>query len=80
MRYIQRMVKVVFGRLTRRPPKSPIPTKKVRNGDGEIVVLRTLDASSAAFGANLEQVFRGNVARARRRQRAMGIGGAVPKE
>ena len=41
---------------------------------GNYRTLKTLDASSDAFGERLLEVFRSNVAKARRRQRAMGLG------
>ncbi|MBN8994573.1 MAG: hypothetical protein J0H63_07815 [Rhizobiales bacterium] len=65
------MAKVVFGKLGAKRPRSTVPTKRVRDGEGRVVVLRTLDANSATFGTDFRDVFERNVVKARRENRKL---------
>jgi hypothetical protein len=65
------MAKVVFDKLSAKRPNSPVPTKRVRDSEGRIVVLRTLDANSATFGTDFRHVFERNVDKARRENRKL---------
>ncbi len=62
------MAKVVVGTLKKAKGRSgaSIATKRVRNTEGEIKTLRTIDAASRTFGRDLHYVFGRNVAKARR--------------
>ena len=65
------MAKVVITRFKSVPKKSgrekvAVTEKRVRGADGKVKTLRTLDAGSRTFGADLEYVFGRNVAKARR--------------
>jgi hypothetical protein len=46
--------------------KSSVVEKRVRDADGQMKTLRTVDAGSATFGNDLLYVFGKNVAKARR--------------
>jgi hypothetical protein len=65
------MVKVVVGsfKSTKAKPKGSktlVTEKRVRDTDGQLRTLRTLDAASRTFGTDLQYVFGKNVAKARR--------------
>jgi len=76
------MAKVVVKSLN---PKSKgraaVTEKRVRDTTGKVKILRTLDARSDTFGADLQYVFGKNVAKARRdNKRATGaVDVAIPK-
>jgi hypothetical protein len=65
------MAKVIFGKLSAKRPTAPVPTKRVRDGEGNVVVLRTLDANSTTFGTDFRDVFERNVVKARRENRRL---------
>jgi hypothetical protein len=58
-------------------PKKPgaVTEKRVRNIEGQVKTVWTLDARSPTFGTDLQYVFRKNVAKARRENRRI-IGAA----
>ena len=65
------MAKVVVASLKSKPKgtgrgDSAVVEKRVRDTDGQMKTLRTLDAGSRTFGADLQYVFGKNVAKARR--------------
>ena len=73
------MAKVVIASLK---PKSkpggrsrpPVAKKRVRDTDGRVKTLWTLDLGSATFGQDLQYVFARNVAKARQdNKRAIGV-------
>lgn len=48
-----------------RSPVKSLSEKRVRDASGRIKVVRTLDANSSSFSADLEIVFQRNIDRAR---------------
>jgi hypothetical protein len=72
------MAKVVVTNLKSKPNgsgrgKTSVTEKRVRDTDGQVKTLRTLDAGSPTFGTDLQYVFGKNVAKARRdNKRAIG--------
>lgn len=72
------MAKLVVTRIRSKPTragpgKTSVTEKRVRDTDGQVKTLRTLDAGSRTFGTDLQYVFGKNVAKARRdNKRAIG--------
>lgn len=72
------MAKLVVTRIGPKPKgtgsgKTSVTEKRVRDTDGQVKTLRTLDAGSRTFGTDLQYVFGKNVAKARRdNKRAIG--------
>jgi len=72
------MAKVVVGcfKSTKgksKPEGTAVAVKRVRDTEGKVKTLRTLDAGSRTFGSDLQYVFGRNVAKARRdNKRAIG--------
>ena len=64
------MTEVVVTRLKSKPhgrgAAASVTEKRVRDTDGQVKTLRTLDAESPTFGEDLQYVFSRNVAKARR--------------
>ena len=64
------MVKVIVGKLNapqrKRAAARSVTVKRVRDTEGRVKTLRTLDVGSRTFGDDLQYVFRKNVAKARR--------------
>jgi hypothetical protein len=64
------MAKVVIGKLNapekRHAGARAVTVKRVRDAEGQVKTLRSLDVSSRTFGDDLLYVFRKNVAKARR--------------
>ena len=64
------MTEVVVTRLKSKPngrgSAASVTEKRVRDTDGHVKTLRTLDAESPTFGEDLQYVFSRNVAKARR--------------
>lgn len=63
------MAKVVIGRPGRQKGASvrgSLREKRVIAADGRVVIVPTIDANSATFGADLQHLFARNVAKARR--------------
>jgi hypothetical protein len=60
------MARVVVVKSLKSKSKGRISVKRVRNTAGQVKTLRTLDAGSRTFGADLQYVFGKNVAKARR--------------
>ena len=70
------MVKVVVGKLsggkaTSKAAKASVIERRILTTDGVLTTVRTLDASSGTFGADLQYVFSKNVAKARRDNRKL---------
>ncbi len=67
------MSKVIIGKLNvpkrRRAAARSVTIKRVRDTEGQVKKLRTLDVGSQTFGDDLQYVFRKNVAKARRDNR-----------
>jgi hypothetical protein len=78
------MAKVVVKSLkskSKRLRKTSVTEKRVRNASGQVKTLRTLDAGSRTFGADLQYVFGKNVAKARRdNKRTVGAADVVVSE
>jgi hypothetical protein len=55
--------------------KTAVREKRVRDANGRITILRTIDMNSPTFGEDLEYVFKKNVAKARRENKRI-IGSA----
>jgi hypothetical protein len=71
-------MKVVLTRLKPRK-KGLVRVKRVRNADGRIVTVRSLDASSRTFGSDLRGIFATNVSKARKDNKAIaGVRDRVP--
>ncbi len=67
------MAKVIVTSLNAKPEKTgraTVSEKRVRDADGQVMTLRTLDAKSSTFGTDLKYVFGRNVAKARRDNKA----------
>ncbi len=63
------MAKVVVANLKPKPRTGGVKTvsaKRVRDSDGQLRTVRTLDAASRTFGDDLQYVFAKNVAKALR--------------
>jgi hypothetical protein len=80
----KRMTKIVLGFKSKSKSgsrgKTSVTEKRVRNTDGQVKTLRTLDAGSTTFGSDLQYVFSRNVAKARRdNKRATGAPDGVVK-
>jgi len=65
------MAKIVVASLKSNPKssaevKSSVVERRVRDAEGQVKTLRTLDAGSSTFGNDLLYVFGKNVAKARR--------------
>jgi hypothetical protein len=61
------MAKIIIADLRTKPGASASVTeKRVRDTEGQVKTLRTLDAGSRTFGEDLRYVFGRNVAKARR--------------
>ena len=77
------MAKIVIGNLKSKPGrrgKTSVTKKRVRDTDGQVKMLWTLDLGSATFGQDLQYVFGRNVAKARRdNKRAIGAPDVVIK-
>jgi hypothetical protein len=77
------MAKIVIGNLKPKPGrrgKTSVTKKRVRDTDGQVKMLWTLDLGSATFGQDLQYVFGRNVAKARRdNKRAIGAPDVVIK-
>ena len=76
------MVKVVIAKRTAGKPKANqvlVGQKRVRDADGKMITLRTLDAANSSFSDDLTYVFRKNVEKARRENKlATGLTDFVP--
>jgi hypothetical protein len=53
-----------------KPGRAKLPTQRIRSEGGKLVTVYTLDAASESLSNDWFTVFRRNVARARRQQRA----------
>jgi hypothetical protein len=78
------MAKVVVASLKSKPngrrDTISVTEKRVRDTEGQVRMLRILDAGSLTFGKDLQYVFGKNVAKARRdNKRAIGASDVVPK-
>jgi hypothetical protein len=78
------MAKVIIGKLNapqrRHAAARTVTVKRVRDIEGQVKTLRTLDVVSPTFGEELQYVFRKNVAKARRdNKRAVGAPDFVHK-
>jgi len=78
------MAKVVVASLKSNPngrrDTTSVTEKRVRDTEGQVRMLRILDAGSLTFGKDLQYVFGKNVAKARRdNKRAIGASDVVPK-
>jgi hypothetical protein len=78
------MAKVVVASLKSKPngrrDTASVTEKRVRDTEGQVRMLRILDAGSLTFGKDLQYVFGKNVAKARRdNKRAIGASDVVPK-
>lgn len=78
------MAKVVVASLKSKPNSRrdtiSVTEKRVRDTEGQVRMLRILDAGSLTFGKDLQYVFGKNVAKARRdNKRAIGASDVVPK-
>jgi glutamate mutase epsilon subunit len=78
------MAKVVVASLKSKPngrrDTISVTEKRVRDTEGQVRMLRILDAGSLTFGKDLQYVFGKNVAKARRdNKRAIGAADVVPK-
>jgi hypothetical protein len=78
------MAKVVVASLKSKPngrrDTGSVTEKRVRDTEGQVRMLRILDAGSLTFGEDLQYVFGKNVAKARRdNKRAIGASDVVPK-
>jgi hypothetical protein len=76
------MAKVVVtslrSKLKGRRETTSVTEKRVRDTEGQVKTLRTLDAGSRTFGDDLQYVFGKNVAKARRdNKRAIGAADVV---
>jgi hypothetical protein len=76
------MAKVVVRSLQAKPKgrrgSTGVAEKRVRDTEGQVKTLRTLDARSQTFGDDLQYVFGRNVAKARRdNKRTIGTADAV---
>ena len=62
------MAKIVVAALNPKKPSKPssVTEKRIRDGDGQLKTLRTIDVGSRSFGEDLKYVFGRNVAKARR--------------
>jgi hypothetical protein len=64
------MAKVVVAKLNGKPKghrdTGSVAEKRVRDAEGQVKTLRTVDLGSPTFGADLQYVFGRNVAKARR--------------
>src|SRR5262245_58688416 len=71
-----RMAKLVIASLKSKPGgrgRPPVAKKRIRDTDGRVKTLWTLDLGSATFGQDLQYVFGRNVAKARQdNKRAIG--------
>ena len=70
------MAKIVVASLKSKPKSggrgtTSVTEKRVRDADGQVKTLRTLDVGSRTFGRDLEYVFGKNVAKARRETKRM---------
>ncbi|NEX94130.1 hypothetical protein [Caulobacter sp. 17J65-9] len=77
------MAKVVIASLNRKPRTGrhalKVVVKRVRDPEGQLKTVRTLDADSQSFGEDLRFVFGKNVAKARRdNKKATGVTDLVP--
>lgn len=62
------MAKIVIAKLNPKKRSKPasVSEKRIRDGDGQVKTLRTIDIGSSSFGEDLKYVFGRNVAKARR--------------
>lgn len=74
------MAKVIVKNLATQQSKgTSVGEKRVRDTDGKVKTLRTLNAASKSFGSDLQYVFGKNVAKARREnKRITGLNDVVP--
>ncbi len=78
------MVRVVVGSLNSkqkgRSRSSSVLKKRVRRSDGDTKLMMTIDAGSLTFGRDFQDVFKRNVAKARRENKKVtGSNDGVPK-
>jgi hypothetical protein len=72
------VVKSLRSKLGGRRETTSVTEKRVRDTEGQVKMLRTLDAGSRTFGGDLQYVFGKNVAKARREnKRAIGTADVV---
>lgn len=79
------MAKVVVGKLTSTAGKGKtdagvaVTEKRIHDAEGKPRIVRTVDAGSRSFGADLRYVFEKNVAKARRdNKRVTGVTDVAP--
>ena len=76
------MVKVIIASKPKVKPKANqvlVSEKRVRDADGKMITLRTLDAANSSFSDDLTYVFSQNVKKARRENKlATGMTDFVP--
>jgi glutamate mutase epsilon subunit len=70
------MVKVVYADPKPKPPsrgqrQGGVGLKRLRDENGAVIVLRTVDAGSATLSEDITEVFAKNVAKARRENRKL---------
>lgn len=76
------MTKIVIAKLNKpRNAKAAgsLREKRLRDSDGKVVRVLSIDANSKTFGSDLEELFRRNVAKARREnKRLLGSASGIP--
>jgi hypothetical protein len=76
------MTRVVIAELSKRKngkPAGSVREKRLRNTDGKLVRVLSIDANSKTFDSDLELLFKRNVARARREnKKLLGSASGVP--
>lgn len=76
---MSRILRKTFGAGRLGTSKNAVGEKRVRDSEGHVKVLRTLDLSSKTFGTDLEYVFKRNVAKIRREnKRLLGVADFAP--